>query len=46
MNIEKVKKCIEKMENWNKKFNSNFDEEIAELKELVEIVEDLSRAEQ
>jgi len=44
--IEKVKKCIEKMEKLNKKFNFNFDEEIAELKELVEIVEDLPQAEQ
>ena len=46
MEIEKIKKCIAIMEKLNKKFDMNFDEDIADLKELVEVMEELSASEQ
>lgn len=46
MEIEKIKKCIAIMEKLNKKFNMNFDEDIADFKELVEVMEELSESEQ
>lgn len=46
MKIEKLKKVIATMEKLNEKLNMNLDEEIADFKELVTVMEELSESEQ
>lgn len=46
MKIEKIKKVIATMEKLNEKLNMNLDEEIADFKELVTVLEELSASEQ
>ena len=46
MKIEKLKKVIATMEKLNEKLNMNLDEEIADFKELVTVMEELSASEQ